>query len=164
MKFSKKSDNSSVEKGLGFGITSGVITTLGLIVGLDSATRSFYAIVGGIIAIAIADAFSDALGIHVSEESQHKSDTRHIWMTTVITFISKFVFALTFIVPFLIFDLTMAVYASAMWGFFVLIVYNYRLARLKKENPLMIISEHLLIAAIVIIITHYVGHVVQLLI
>ena len=32
----KKSDNKFVEKGLGFGVTSGIITTLGMIVGLDS--------------------------------------------------------------------------------------------------------------------------------
>ncbi len=53
----------SLNTGISFGLTSGVITTLGLIVGLHSGTHSKLAIIGGIITIAIADAFSDALGI-----------------------------------------------------------------------------------------------------
>ena len=158
-----KKDQKAVEKGLGFGVTSGVMTTLGMIVGLDSATHSFGAIVGGIIAIAIADAFSDALGIHISEETQKMIEERNIWIATMATFFSKFVFALIFVIPFLIFDLANAVYASITWGLFILIVYNYRLAKRKNKNPYKVISEHVLIAIVVIIITHYVGHVVALL-
>lgn len=158
----KKDDSRSVEKGLGFGITSGVITTLGMIVGLDSATHSFGAIIGGIFAIAVADAFSDALGIHVSEESEKKTDGKNVWIATAITFLSKFIFALTFIVPFLIFNLVNAVYASIAWGLLVLILYNYRLALRKKKDPYKIIAEHVLIAIVVVIITHYVGHIVKL--
>ncbi|MEM4263494.1 MAG: hypothetical protein QW666_01185, partial [Candidatus Woesearchaeota archaeon] len=55
-------------KGFGFGLTSGVITTLGLIVGLDASTQSRFAVLAGIFAIAISDACSDALGMHISEE------------------------------------------------------------------------------------------------
>ena len=46
--------------GIGFGTTSGVITTLGVIVGLDSASGSRLLVAGGIITIAFADAFSDS--------------------------------------------------------------------------------------------------------
>ena len=156
-------DEKAVEKGLGFGVTSGVITTLGMIVGLDSATHSFGAIVGGIIAIAIADAFSDALGIHVSEETQKRIGERSIWTATMVTFFSKFIFALTFVIPFLIFDLARAVYVSVAWGLIVLIAYNYRLAKRENKKPFRVISEHVLIAIVVVVITHYVGHIVALL-
>ena len=60
----------SFRVGMSFGLTSGIITTLGLIVGLHSGTHSKLAVIGGILTIAMADAFSDALGIHVSEESE----------------------------------------------------------------------------------------------
>ena len=159
----KKADGKSFEKGLGFGITSGVITTMGMIVGLDSVTHSVGAIIGGIIAIAVADAFSDALGIHVSEESQKRIKERSIWIATISTFLSKFVFALTFVVPFLIFDLIRAVYISIVWGLVVLVTYNYHLARQKNKRPWKIITEHVAIAIIVIIITRYVGYIVKLL-
>jgi VIT1/CCC1 family predicted Fe2+/Mn2+ transporter len=155
-------DNKSIEAGLGFGITSGVITTLGLIVGLDAATHSITAVIGGIIAIAVADAFSDALGIHVHEEAEKVMKHKSIWIATVITFLAKFIFSLTFIIPFLIFKLENAVYVSIAWGLLVLIVYNYRLAIKENKKPSKVIAEHVLIAILVIIITRYVGYLVSL--
>ncbi len=56
----------SLKIGFSFGLASGIITTLGLIVGLHSGTHSKKVVIGGILTIAIADAFSDALGIHLS--------------------------------------------------------------------------------------------------
>ena len=61
----------SLRTGISFGLTSGIITTLGLMVGLHSGTHSRVIVIGGILTIAIADAFSDALGIHISEESKN---------------------------------------------------------------------------------------------
>ena len=90
---------TSFKTGLSFGLTSGVITTLGLMVGLHSGTHSRTVVIGGIVTIAIADAMSDALGIHVSEESKNSDPTRHVWEATVATFVAKFVIAMTFVVP-----------------------------------------------------------------
>ncbi len=89
----------SLKTGFSFGMTSGIITTLGLMVGLNSGTHSKLAVIGGVLTIAIADAFSDALGIHVSEESENRHNSREIWESTISTFLSKFTFASTFIVP-----------------------------------------------------------------
>ena len=60
--------NKGVRTGLFFGATSGVITTLGLITGLNAGTHSITAVLGGIFVIAVADSMSDALGIHLAEE------------------------------------------------------------------------------------------------
>ena len=83
----------SVKTGFSFGLTSATITTLGLMVGLSSSTNSKLAVIGGILIIAVADAFSDALGIHISEESENKHTPKQIWISTVSTFLSKFIFA-----------------------------------------------------------------------
>ena len=101
-----------------FGVTSGVITTLGLIVGLHSGTHSKSVIIGGILIIAIADAFSDSLGVHVSEESENKHTQKEIWESTVSTFLSKFIFALTIVVPILLLNLSTAIVVSIIWAFF----------------------------------------------
>ena len=69
--------------GISFGLTSAVISTLGLMVGLHSGTGSKKVILAGVITIAIADAFSDALGIHVSEESENVHTNRQIWGATI---------------------------------------------------------------------------------
>jgi len=58
--------------GFSFGLTSGIVTTLGLMVGLHSSTHSKLVVIGGILTIAIADALSDAMGIHIAEEVQNK--------------------------------------------------------------------------------------------
>ena len=50
--------NKGTRTGLFFGASSGVITTLGLIVGLYSGTGSLVAVLGGICVIAVADAMS----------------------------------------------------------------------------------------------------------
>jgi len=115
----------SLKTGFSFGLTSGIITTLGLIVGLHAGTHSKIAVVGGILTIAIADAFSDALGIHVSQESQNRHSSRPIWEATVATFLSKFVFALTFIAPILFFELAKAILISVVWGLSVLSIFSY---------------------------------------
>jgi VIT1/CCC1 family predicted Fe2+/Mn2+ transporter len=110
----------SFKRGLSFGITSGIITTLGLIVGLNSGTRMKLAVIGGILTIAIADAFSDALGIHVSEESLRRNSQKAIWEATIMTFITKFIIAITFVLPFLFFELNESVIISILWDFFFL--------------------------------------------
>lgn len=147
----------SLKTGFSFGITSGIITTLGLIVGLESGTHSKAVVIGGILTIAIADAFSDALGIHVSEESECRHTGKEIWLSTLSTFFAKFIFALTFIVPILLLPLTAAIIASIAWGLSLLGIVSFYLAKQQKVEPWKVIMEHLLIALAVIAATHYAG-------
>lgn len=147
----------SLKVGFSFGVTSGIITTLGLMVGLNSSTHSSLVVIGGILTIAIADAFSDALGIHISEEFENKHTAKQIWTSTIATFLSKFIFALTFIIPVLLFDLSTAIRISIIWGLSILCLLSYRIAIEQKVNPWKVIAEHLVIALIVIILTHYLG-------
>jgi len=150
----------SIKKGFSFGLTSGIITTLGLMVGLHAGTHSKLAVLGGVLTIAIADAMSDALGIHVSEEAENHHSTREIWEATIATFLAKFVFALTFLVPVLIFSLSTAIIVSIAWGLLLLTILSYRLARQQNANPARIIGEHVLIAVAVITITHFLGDLI----
>ncbi|MDD5290487.1 MAG: hypothetical protein PHZ04_00005, partial [Patescibacteria group bacterium] len=119
----------SIKKGFSFGLTSGVITTLGLIIGLDSATGSSLVVIGGILTIAIADALSDALGMHISEESENCHTTKEVWTATASTFLTKFFFALTFIIPVLIFTLPNAIIASVIWGLILITTFSFFMAR-----------------------------------
>jgi VIT1/CCC1 family predicted Fe2+/Mn2+ transporter len=142
--------------GVSFGLTSGVITTLGLIVGLHAGTHSTLVVVGGVLTIAVADALSDALGIHISEEARHAA-TGHVWQATLATFFTKFLMALTFLVPLWLFALPVAIGVSVAWGFGVLAVVSLRLARAQRIAPWKVIGEHLLIAAVVVTVTHLLG-------
>jgi VIT1/CCC1 family predicted Fe2+/Mn2+ transporter len=149
--------NQSVKKGFSFGLTSGIITTLGLIVGLHSSTHSTIVIIGGILVIAIADALSDALGIHISEESENRHSAKEIWQATAATFLAKLIFASLFIFPFLLFSLSAAIIISIAWGLFLIVIFSYYLARQQNIKPVRVIGEHLIISILVIIATHYIG-------
>jgi len=125
----------SLKIGFSFGLTSGIITTLGLMVGLHSGTNSKLVVLGGILTIAIADALSDALGIHISEESEDKHSPKEIWEATTSTFVSKFVFALTFIVPVLLLELSTAIVVGIIWGLSVLSILSFNIAKEQGARP-----------------------------
>ncbi len=152
----------SVKKGVSFGLTSGIITTLGVMVGLDAGTSLRLAVIGGILTVAIADAFSDALGIHISEESSSRNGHKEIWEATFATFFTKLIVALSFLIPIFLFELPTAIKINLMWGLVLIIIFNYFLAKSRDEKPLTIISEHVLIAVIVIVITFFVGKFVAI--
>ena len=151
----------ALKVGFSFGLTSGIITTLGLMVGLEAGTGSRLAVIGGILTIAIADAFSDALGIHISEESENRHTPKQIWIATIATFLAKFIFATTFLIPVLLFDLSTAIIISIIWGLGMLSLFSYVMAKESGERPWKVIFEHLGIASIVIVITHYLGHLIS---
>ena len=148
----------SLRTGITFGLTSAVITTLGLMVGLHSGTHSRIVVLGGILTIAIADAFSDALGIHVSEESENTHTIKEIWTSTIATFLAKFLFALTFAVPVLLLSLSTAIIVSLLWGILILAILSYAVAKSQGTPPWKVVGEHILITLVVIGITHSVGH------
>jgi len=148
---------NSLRTGISFGLTSAVITTLGLMVGLHSGTHSKIVVLAGILTIAIADAFSDALGIHISKEAENTHTTKQIWAATISTFLTKFLFAMTFVVPVLLFTLSTAIVMSLIWGLSVLTILSYLIAKSQYKPPWKIVGEHLMIAIVVIGITHWVG-------
>lgn len=150
-----KSDGART--GLFFGATSGVITTIGLIVGLNSGTQSITAVLGGILVIAVADAMSDALGIHLAEEANPDTDHMHVWAATIVTFLTKFIFSISFAIPLLLLPLETAVIVSVVWGLLVIVVLSFFLARSQGESPFAIIAEHSGIAVLVLVFSHYIG-------
>ena len=152
-----KEVNHSLRTGISFGLTSGVITTLGLMVGLNSSTHSKLVVMGGILTIAVADAFSDALGIHISQEADSNNKTGEVWEATAATFAAKFLFALTFLIPVIAFELGTAIIVSVAWGLLMLGILSYRIAKSHNERPIKVIGEHLLVAILVIILTNYFG-------
>jgi vacuolar iron transporter family protein len=150
----------SLRTGFCFGLTSGVITTLGLIVGLHSGTHSVLAIIGGVLTIAVADAFSDALGMHISKESENHGP-KEVWESTAATFLVKLFFPLTFLIPILLLEIGFAIITGIVWGLFMLGILSYMIAKDKKEKPFGIITEHVGIALVVIVITHIVGDLIS---
>ena len=149
--------DSGTRTGIYFGTTSGVITTLGVIIGLNAGTESLVAVVGGILVIAVADAMSDALGIHLAQESDSTTSDRQVWTATFATFFAKFLTALSFALPFMLLSLTTAILISFVWGYLIISLLSYRLATEQGMKPLNVIAEHVAIATFVIVASHAIG-------
>ena len=149
--------NKGARTGIFFGATSGVITTIGLITGLNAGTNSLVAVLGGILVVAVADAMSDALGIHIAQEADPDSTEEHIWAATIWTFLTKLFVALSFALPLLWLPLQMAVAVAVGWGLLVITLLSVYLARMQRIPALPIVTEHLVIAIVVVAISHYIG-------
>jgi len=147
----------SLRTGITFGLTSAVITTLGLMVGLHSGTGKKFVVLAGILTIAIADAFSDALGIHIAEEAENVHTPKQIWVATIATFLTKFLFAMSFAVPVVLLNLSTAIIVSLIWGMSILALLSFVMARAQGKPPWVVICEHLMIAIVVVTVTHWVG-------
>lgn len=150
----------SLKVGMGFGLSSATITTLGVIVGMYSSTNSLLVVTGGILTIAVADSFSDALGIHIAKESEGNFSTSEVWQATISTFFFKFIFASSFLLPVIFLPIKSAVIAALIWGMCILIGISYVIARDTKQKARSVVSEHLSIAVVVMIITYYLGQLI----
>ena len=104
--------------GFAFGLTSGIVTTLGVLVGVSFATQSKLAVVAAVATVAVADAFSDAFGIHTSKEAENRIGQKGVWSATVATFWSKLIVGLLFILLILSLPLPVALVTSLITGLF----------------------------------------------
>ena len=142
------------KRGFSFGLTSAIITTLGMIVGLDSATQTKGIIIAGILSVGIADALSDSFSMHVSEEA---SAGKSLWRASFYAFMTKAVFAMIFLIPFLLFSLKTAVYISVGYGLILVTFYSYVAVEKNKWKAAL---EHLAISLLVILATSFVGKLI----
>jgi vacuolar iron transporter family protein len=154
-------NNTAFKKGFGFGLTSSVITTLGLMVGVIYGTNSKTAVITSVLTIALADSFSDALGIHISEEASGTESAKSVWLSTVYTLIFKIGFTLTFLIPVLALPLQGALVASLIWGFFLLGIFSYAVGKKEGQNPFGVVLEHYLVAIMVLFLTYIMGNLIS---
>ncbi len=146
-----------ITSGIGFGLTSSIITTIGLMVGLSSATNLRIAVIGGVITIALVDALSDAFAMHISQESTGDESARDIWASTFSTLGAKFFFAIIFIVPVLLLSLQTAIIVSIAFGLLLIAVFSFWIAKSQNENPAKVVAEHLFIAIVVLVLAYFAG-------
>jgi predicted adenylyl cyclase CyaB len=146
---------------LSFGISSGVLTTLGIIVGMNSATASEAAVIGGIAIIAFCDSLSDSMGIYASKRSERGNSSKNAFTSALYTFIGKVIFTMSFMIPFIIFSFGAAVIASIVWGLALLTFVSFEIAFMHEENYFLTIFKNLGTAGVIIIASHYIGHLIN---
>lgn len=143
--------------GISFGLTSAVLTTIGVIVGLYKGMHSLSVVMGGVLTVSVADALSDAMSMHVHEEAECEHSGREIWESTLATFVSKLLIGISFLIPLKVFAAVHAISICIVWGIVLLSALSFIIAKGSSTSPLRVISEHLVMAVAVIAITYMVG-------
>jgi vacuolar iron transporter family protein len=105
---------------LTFGITSGILTTIGILVGVNSATSSRLSVIAAIATIAVADSASDAFGMYLSRLSERGATPGQALRHASGTFLGKFFLPFTFMLPILLLPLSSGVWVALAWGFMLL--------------------------------------------
>ncbi len=139
------------------GATAAIITSMGLVAGLNQGNSAKIGILTGLLVIAIADNVSDSLGIHIYKESEGASK-QDIRSTTYGNFSVRLFLAFTFVAIVMVFSSHIAFVVSSIWGLVLLAILSYLIAKRRKTKPLREIAWHLAIALIVIAGSKLLGH------
>ncbi len=151
--------NDALKKGLGFGLSSAVIATLAIIVGMHAGTNLKHAVISAVLVIAFADSLADSLAVYFSEKEGNKE--KDVILTTVTAFFTKLIFALTFLIPIFIFDLHVAIWVDIFYGFIVLTIYSFSLAKNTHKGIAKTITLHILLAIVVITASQGIGSIIN---
>jgi hypothetical protein len=139
-----------------FGGTAAIVTSMGLIVGLDAATVSKGTIVGSLLLVALADNLTDSLSVHMYQESERLPE-REAFRSTVTNFFARLLVALSFVGLFLFVPTGLGVVLSMVWGFCLLSVLSYSIARRRSVAGFSEIWKHAAVAVAVIVVSKAIG-------
>jgi len=139
-----------------FGITSAIVTSLAMMLGLDQTKDPRTSIVGALLLIAIADNVADSLGLHVYRES-----VPGVRSSPKIYIVSNFATRLGVMMLFIVLvselSLTLAIVVSVAVGLTMLAVMSYYIAVHQKVSVGRFMVQHLGIAILVILLSHFIG-------
>jgi VIT1/CCC1 family predicted Fe2+/Mn2+ transporter len=142
-----------------FGITSAIVTSLALMIGLNQTKDPRTSIVGALLLIAIADNIADSLGIHIYRESVPGTEGNPN-VNTISNFATRLGVMMLFVAAVLLLPLTLAIALSVAAGLALLVVLSYYIALNQKTSVPMSIVQHLGIAIVVIILSHFLGQAI----
>lgn len=139
-----------------FGSASAIVTSMGLVIGLESATAPQATVISGLLIVAVADNMSDSLSIHMYQEAE-KLEARTAFKTTVMNFVARLLVALSFVTIVMAFPESYRPIAAITWGLLLLVVLSYLLAGIRGVSPVREIAKHLGIAILVIATSRLIG-------
>jgi VIT1/CCC1 family predicted Fe2+/Mn2+ transporter len=140
-----------------YGGTAAVVTSMALVGGLTAADATKPVIVSALLIAAIADNLTDALSIHIFQESE-ALDEKDAFAGTVANFFARLLLCVSFVALVGLFPLALAAKVAIAWGMFVLGTLTYLVARERKARPLPEVLKHLLVAFAVIVVSGAIGH------
>lgn len=141
---------------ISFGGTAAIVTSMGLILGLDAAASSTQSITSVLLIVALADNLSDSLSVHVYQEAE-QLESREAFRSTLANFVTRLLVALSFVVLVITLPRDSLVAVTLAWGFLLLALLTFRIARARGARVGKEIAKHVVIAAIVIVTSRWLG-------
>lgn len=131
---------------ISYGGTAAVVTSTALISGLGAANATAPLIVSALLIAALADNLTDALSIHVFQESEQLAE-KEAFAGTATNFFARLLLCLSFVPLVVLFPPAHAAALAVLWGAFLLATLSYLVARERKVAPMPEVLKHLFVAA-----------------
>jgi predicted adenylyl cyclase CyaB len=135
---------------LAFGITSGILTTIGVLVGVNSATADRLSVVAAVVAIAVADSCSDAFGMYMAKMSERGVAPKQALRHALGTLVGKAFLPFTFLVPLVVLPLGIAVAVDLAWGALALALLSAEQAVVEQRAVTRRVARNLGLALVII--------------
>jgi len=135
---------------ISFGGTAAIVTSTALISGLCAVNATKPIIVSALLIAALADNLTDALSMHIFQESEQHNQ-KSAFAGTITNFVARLLLSVSFVLLVGIFPLTHVAKVSMVWGMLLLATLTYLVARERKVKPLPEVAKHLLAASAVVI-------------
>lgn len=141
---------------ISYGGTAAIVAGMALITGLDAVGAAKKTIVSALLIAALADNLTDSLSVHIYQESEHLPQ-REAFRGTLSNFAARLAFSLTFILIVLLVPHSFEVASALAWGTVLLGALSYVLARERQSNAPIEVAKHLIVAALVIVVSRMIG-------
>ena len=150
-------------QGASFGVMDAIITVLGVMIGLSITTGEKNIIIIGILTAGIADAFANAAGMHVAQETETHHTQQEVWKSTIFCFIATAVTTLVLSAPIILLSHNHGLYASIAVGLLLLIGLGYFVSKVNTRfNPVKLAVEYVIIGITVSGICYVIGTCINL--
>ena len=139
--------------------TISILSILTTIYNLEGHSNVIKNIISPILTVALADSMADGLGIYIYETSANQKHKESISLGLQ-TMLSKFMFSLIYIVPFMFvnkyYTIQYAIITSFILGTCIVAFVSDKIAKERNENRFKAIRNNILFTATIILITFYI--------
>jgi VIT1/CCC1 family predicted Fe2+/Mn2+ transporter len=141
---------------ISYGGTAAVVTSTALISGLSAADTTKPVIVSALLIAALADNLTDALSVHIFQESE-QLDQKDAFTGTLTNFATRLLLCASFVPLVVTFSLAHAAAVAIAWGALLLATLTYLVARERKVSLVPEVAKHLFVAFSVIVASMLIG-------
>jgi hypothetical protein len=157
--------DSDLRQGLIFGVSSGVITTSGLLAGLVQTPVSPIILIVTIVSLAISDGISESYGLFISKKVEEPDDMGQGPVRSFFGLLfTKMAIVLSFLIP-LLFSRKIGYYKNMMWpilwGLLIITLLDYYASSLRKEKMLPYLAKHYVVLFITLVLNIFFGRMIS---